>query len=217
MTLRYRELMEKIRPRWDETKPLTTKNPEKKLNSKGEQDFAGLHGEPVPPKDVLPGNPDVMNATKLQRGKAHKAGKDLDLEGGDREAPKQGNSAKLGFNTWNNSMGKAPTKQTNSPGRGSNLSNGDTKVIRLSPTAVDPSKNNGIQEGIFVNLPLIAEDTEDYELRFRNGEVAIISPASAQRLLTIESKLSKPNSASFRRRLDESPENMMMLLSIGGK
>ena len=216
MTVRFRELMEKVRPRWDETKPLTTKNPKEKLQAQGEKDFADQHGEPEIAKETLPGNADVLNASKAKKTNMHGAGKELTTNG-DRSAPTQGNSAKLSFNTWNNSMGKAPTKQTNSPGRGSNLSNGDTKIIRLSPTAVDPSKNNGIQEGVFINLPLIAEDNEDYELRFRNGELAIVSPATAQRLLTIESKLSKPNSASFRRKLDESPENMMMLLSIGGK
>jgi hypothetical protein len=167
-------------------------------------------------KDVLPGNADVLNATKFQKGGEHKAGKDLKLASGERTSPTQGNSPSLGFNTWNQTM-KSPTKQTNSPGRGSNLSNGDTKVIRLSPSAVNPSKANGIQEGVFINLPLIAEDTEDYELKFGNGELAIISPATAKKLMMIESKLSKPNSASFRRKLDESPGNMLMLLNIGGK
>lgn len=223
MAKRYREFLEEVKkakrhrsdtdPNW-EMKPKDSKTP--KVSAPGEQEFIDKHAVQDKPYPV-DGTDDVVNARNMKKTNKHDPDKDrAALDAAKEDKPKQGNSPVVSFDKW---TGKAPTTRT--PARRGDKHEGDspTKPLRLSPSAVDPNKKDGINEdaSVYAQLKFIAEDNTDILVTFNDGGTAVITPDTAKRLLTIESKLSKPNAAMFRRKLDESPTSVVSLLNLGGR
>lgn len=206
MTIRYRALIEAVaakkrRDPEEEFKPKTSKMP--KSNAPAEQDFIDKHG------NVKVDNHPWMDDSVFD-GTSTKQTKHQPMNG-ERKSDRQGSSPTLGFADFN---GKASTKKT-TPRRGDNLSNGDSDStpVRLSPTAVNPAKEIK-EETVYKNLHRVIESNKAITAHFHNGDTALITPDTAKRLLAIESQLSKPNAANFRRKLDSSPAALMSLLNI---
>lgn len=63
----------------------------------------------------------------------------------------------------------------------------------------------------------ISESNKAETVLFADGEKAVINPAMANKLLKIESHLSKGNQSAFRAKMNHSVMSLMDLLSVGGK
>ena len=180
MAKKYREFLEEVKkakkhrsdtdPNW-EMKPKDSKLP--KVSAPEEQEFIDKHtvkDEPYP----VPGTDDVVNARNMKKTNKHDPDKDRSaLDAAKEDKPKQGNSPVVSFNKW---TGKAPTSKT--PLRRGDKEEGDsvTKPLRLSPTAVDPNKKDGVNEeaSVFSQLHHIVEQNTEILVTFDDGDTAAI-------------------------------------------
>lgn len=176
-------------------------------------------------KNLQPGVVDTQNARKTKQTSKIKQ-TDASDDIGDREkSPRQGNSPTVSFNTF---TGKGPTSQSVTNANRAGVQNGDKKIVRTSPSSVKSGFNEETEELNEVDAQLeeatvydcvkkISESNKAETVLFADGEKAVINPAMANKLLKIESHLSKGNQSAFRAKMNHSVMSLMDLLGVGGK